>query len=66
MKDFVFWRTETIGYRTHFQAESLEVAEKQLERIINGEIDVTDLPEHESIDKHWEQEICSEMLEEIL
>jgi len=65
MKDFVFWRTETDVYKTYFKAESLEQAEKQLNRVRNGEIDVSDLLSFDSVGKDFEQEIAIDTLEEI-
>jgi len=64
MPTFEFWYDETYTYKAWFDAESREEAERLLEQVQKGEIDVSQLPEFGNKDKGYEVSFEHATLEE--
>lgn len=65
MPTYEFWYDETTTYKAWFDAENLEEAEKLLDRVQDGEMNIDDLPEFGNKDKGYEVALEHSTLEEI-
>ena len=65
MPDYSFWYTESYDYKGWFTADDMEHACELLDKVMEGELNIEQLPNWGNKDKGYEIELSPETLEEI-